>query len=130
MNVTIQDIGLAGDVKHELDISIGSHQITVRELIEQRVFQEVQSYNGQLENNHFKGLIQPSQAERTINAFQHRKKKQIDAEKQVYVALDAFQKNGYFILVNDRQVEQLDDIITLDTNTKINFIKLTPLVGG
>ena len=130
MNVKIKDIGLAGDVKHELDISVNNHQITVRELIEQRVVQEVQNYNNRVQEDHFKGLIEPSKEDRTINGFQLKKKKRIVAEKQIYIALSGFQKNSYFILINDRQVEQLDDIITLDTDTTINFIKLTPLVGG
>lgn len=54
----------------------------------------------------------------------------IDAEKQVYVALDAFTKNGYFLLIDTIQSESLEQEVFLKSTTSISFIKLTPLVGG
>ena len=45
-------------------------------------------------------------------------------------ALDAFQRNGFFVLVDDRQVEGLDEEIEIRLNTTISFVKLVPLVGG
>ncbi len=54
----------------------------------------------------------------------------IDPEKQYYLALDAFMKNGFFLIVNDNQVDSLEEEIVLKENMEFNFIKLTPLVGG
>lgn len=34
------------------------------------------------------------------------------------------------MLVDDKQVESLDDIVTIQAETIVSFIKLTPLVGG
>jgi hypothetical protein len=34
------------------------------------------------------------------------------------------------MLVDDRQVESLDEEITLQPNTRVSFLRLTPLVGG
>jgi len=48
----------------------------------------------------------------------------------VYVALDAFQKNGFFILVDNKQLEELNQEIRLTEHSKISFVKLTPLIGG
>ena len=76
------------------------------------------------------GLIQPARAERVLNGYKMKKGDLIDAEKQTYVALDAFQKNGFFILVDDQQVENLKEEILINDDTKISFVRLTPLVGG
>jgi len=41
-----------------------------------------------------------------------------------------FERNGFFVLVGDRQVTNLDDPVSLTGNPEISFVKLTPLVGG
>ena len=43
----------------------------------------------------------------------------------------AFARNGYFILVGDHQVEDLDEVVDLTgADQHVTFVKLTPLVGG
>ena len=63
-------------------------------------------------------------------AFELKDKKKVDAEKQYLVALDAFQKNGFFILIDNIQSESLEQMVVINKNTNISFLKLTPLVGG
>ena len=46
------------------------------------------------------------------------------------VALKAFEQNAFFILADNRQLETLDDMVYLHDGLVVNFIKLTPLVGG
>ncbi|WP_291787790.1 hypothetical protein [Maribacter sp.] len=46
------------------------------------------------------------------------------------VALDAFQKNGYFILIDNKQAEDLEQEVLVSKTTEIAFVKLTQLVGG
>ena len=61
----------------------------------------------------------------------HGKKYQpVDAEAQIAVALKAFEQNGFFILADSRQLETLDETVYLHEGLIVNFIKLTPLVGG
>ena len=129
MNILISDELLSGTITNQFEIQIESDSITVEELISKRVMQEVEQYNRRLPE-FFNGLIEPSDAEKTLNGFKLRKKQKIDAEKQMYVALNAFQKNGYFVLVDDSQVDDLNQIITLRGTSKISFVKLTPLIGG
>ncbi len=74
--------------------------------------------------------MDPTEAEKTLNGFKVKNRPSIDAEKQVYIALNAFQKNGFFMLVDDKQIEELDQRISLLHDSKISFVKLTPLVGG
>ncbi len=129
MNILISDELLSGTITNQFEIQIESDTITVEELISKRVMQEVEQYNRRLPE-FFNGLIEPSDAEKTLNGFKLRKKQKIDAEKQMYVALNAFQKNGYFVLVDDSQVDDLNQIISLRGTSKISFVKLTPLIGG
>jgi hypothetical protein len=56
--------------------------------------------------------------------------REIDWQQQFDAACDAFGRNGFFILVDDRQAEALDETITLRAGQPVTFVKLTPLVGG
>ncbi len=128
-SVTIKDASPTGKVSHQRKLSVPSSVLTVEELIKIRVFQEVKSYNEQMPD-YINSLVQPSQEEKILNGIKVKARRQIDAEQQYYLALDFFQKNGFFILVDDRQVSELQTKIVVKEDTEISFIKLTPLVGG
>ena len=49
---------------------------------------------------------------------------------QTYVAMEAFKNNGFFILIDDEQVDDLTQKFLVDESTTVSFVKLTPLVGG
>jgi hypothetical protein len=46
------------------------------------------------------------------------------------LAKRAFYTNGFILLVDDRQVDELDDEIVIRPDTTVTFLKLVPLVGG
>lgn len=129
VTLSVRDENFAGKVLHELLVGFSTDAVTVRDIIEARVRAEVDSYNKKLPD-YFKGLIEPTDAEKTLNGFKLRSGKQIDPEKQVYVALNAFQKNGFFVLLDNQQCTSLEQQVTLTSGTQISFVKLTPLVGG
>ena len=129
INISIRDENFSGKVLQEVLVGFKSEVVTIKEIIEARVRQEVESYNKKLPE-YYRGLIEPTDAEKTINGFKLRNKKPIDEEKQVYVALDAFQKNGFFVLVDNLQATDMEQKIPLTGDTQISFVKLTPLVGG
>jgi hypothetical protein len=104
-------------------------QVSVREMIRLRVFQEVQAYNAQ-QSDYFQGLVQPSDAERALNGFKMRRPRPLDWESQFERAVDAFEQNGFIVLVDDQQAETLEQVITIRPETTITFLKLIPLVGG
>ena len=58
---------------------------------------------------------------------QHR---QIDWKEQFEKAIDAFNHNGFFILIDEKQAESLDQEFTVNPKTEVSFVKLTILVGG
>lgn len=129
IQILIQDEQLNGTITNQFELSFDSEITTTRAIIELRVKQEVERYN-EKKNSAFNGLVQPKLQEIILNARTPKQQPKVDAEQQIYIALDAFQKNGYFILVNNQQLEDLDELITLTPQTTISFIKLTPLVGG
>ena len=59
-----------------------------------------------------------------------RARPKIDWEAQYARAIEAFTRNGFFVLVDDQQLESLDDEIFVRPGTAISFVKLVPLVGG
>jgi hypothetical protein len=129
MLLKIKDETFAGDVLNEIELEIVRKEVTVEEIIAMRVEHEVENYNRRVDGR-FNGLVVPTDAEKTLNGYKIRNNAKIDVEKQVYVALSAFQKNGYFVLIDNEQSESLDEVVKISEKTKISFIKLTPLIGG
>lgn len=129
MNILISDELLNGTVTNQFEIELESDTLSVKDLITKRVSLEIEHYNKRLPQ-YFNGLVEPKDAERTLNGYKLKAKQLIDIEKQVYIALDAFQKNGFFMLVDNEQLEELEQVVTLRSTSKISFVKLTPLVGG
>lgn len=106
-------------------------RISLRDLIRERVYQEVDAFNLEM-GDIFHGLVQPGQAERTLNGFRMPKNKPhfIDREVQYKEALELFEQNGFIVLADDRQIETLDQEIVLKSDSVVTFLKLIPLVGG
>lgn len=129
MKILIKDELLSGKSIFETELDFSNEIITVKDIITERVKKEVEEYNKKLPE-YFNGLVEPLESEKTLNGYKLKAKKVIDAEKQTYIALDAFQKNGFFILVDNYQADSLDEKIELKAKTTISFVKLTPLVGG
>lgn len=130
--LTIRDETPAGAVSDAWSLEFLSETITVRDLIRERVYQEVQDYN--LKRNStvpYRGLVQPEGREKALNtpkpaaAF-----RPIDWKKQFEKAVEAFETNRILILIDDRQAESLDQTFTIGPETAVTFLRLTLLVGG
>lgn len=132
--LTIRDETAAGDVYGERPLEFPSERITVRELIRERVYQEVQDFNQKQGEQVFRGLVQPTDTERILNGHRHeyrmKTRRQIDWKPQFDKAVEAFERNGFFIIVDDKQAESLDDEFNVTPSTSVSFVKLTMLVGG
>jgi hypothetical protein len=127
--ITIRDETLSGEVQAGWSLDFLTERITIRELIRSRVYQEVQDYNvkqGQV----FHGLVQPEEAEKTLNGWKLKKPRLLDWKKQFDRALEGFEGNQILILVNDHQAESLEEEIVIEPQTTVTFLRLRPLVGG
>jgi hypothetical protein len=129
VTVTIHDATASGQKTNTLTLDCLTERMTVRELIRARIYQEVQDYN-QREPEYFRGLVEPTNAERVLNGYKLKAKRKIDWQEQFDHALDAFGRNGFFVLVDDKQAEDLDQEYDVSVDTEVSFVKLVPLVGG
>jgi len=134
VTITIRDETATGDVYHEIPLEFPSERIAVRELIRERVYQEVQDFNRQENERIFRGLVQPTDAERVLNGprqeYRLKQHRQIDWKPQFEKAIEAYERNGFFILIDDQQAESLEQEFTVKPRTQISFVRLTMLVGG
>jgi len=127
--ITIRDEDLAAGAAREFSLEGLSEDLTVRELIRSRVYQEVKDYNSQ-QGQPFNGLIQPTDSERTLNGYEFKTERRIDWKEQLEKALAGFAQNQILVLIDDRQVESLDETVHLSPETVVTFLRLTLLVGG
>ncbi|MBL8293687.1 MAG: hypothetical protein JNN08_17710 [Bryobacterales bacterium] len=133
MLLAVRDETAAGQSLYEVAIEFLTERITVKDLVRERVRQEVQYFNRK-SGEEFQGLVQPTGAEVVLNgrttAFRMQEHRRLDVDEQVQRALEGFTNNSYFILINDNQAESLDQEVSISPQTRISFVKLTPLVGG
>jgi hypothetical protein len=128
--IMVVDETSSGTRTNELTLDFLTERVSVREIIRSRVYQEVTEHNAR-QTMPFWGLVTPTAAERTLNG-EHlpQSQRRIDWEAQFRTALQAFERNGFLLLVNDRQVTDLDEEVELRHDTSVTFLKLVPLVGG
>jgi hypothetical protein len=126
--VLIRDETTAGQRSNAFELAFLTEHITVRELIRERVYQDVQDYNRSTSPAVFRGLVQPSAPEAALNG--ERTRRQINWKAQFDAACDAYAKNRILVLVGDRQTASLDETITLTRGVEVTFLRLVLLVGG
>lgn len=129
ITVTIKDQSGAGKVADTITIEGIDSRITPRDLIRTRVREEVARYNATLADI-FQGLVMPEGAQPAPGGFRMPARRGVDWEQQAGLAVDAFARNGFFVLVGDRQVTDLDEVLELTAESDIRFIRLVQLVGG
>ena len=86
----------------EYDFKIGTEQVSVRDVIHKRTSEEVTMYT-QSRPQEFRGLI------------------------NIRGAVDPSQHIGYFILVDDLQVESLDEIVQVNEDTQVEVVRVVQL---
>jgi hypothetical protein len=127
--ITIRDETPAGSSR-SFTLILANPIVTIGELIEFRVRQEVDAHNKQQAES-YSGLVQPASAEVILNApGRGRSRKLIDADAQVRAAFDGFKSNAFVLLIDEKQMESLNETVDLSSEHEITFIKLVPLVGG
>jgi hypothetical protein len=106
VTVTVQDESPAGRCVRAVSLPDIPAAITLRDLIRARVRAEV--------------------ARQDLVPEQRRAGWREHADR----AVELFGRNGFFVLIDDRQVTDLDQKLALTPHTDIRFVRLTPLAGG
>lgn len=115
-------------------------RITVRELIHERVRLELER-NDELRRSD-PATVKLTDVEKRLNAAarpspitgfmldDESAPDRLSASKQTAFAEQAFEEGRYFVLLDDRQAEGLDEMIDLARTCEVTFLLLTPLKGG
>jgi hypothetical protein len=112
----------------QLSFEVG--RITARDIVRARVRLEVDRYNSDGPDWSFASLIPAAPEERELNEPRGAKRRPLDAERQVEVALEAVRKRRVIILFNGAQVNDLDAPLVVTPISEARFLELVPLVGG
>lgn len=126
VSLTIRDQSLDHRGAREWLLDVLTERLTVRELIRNRIDQEVDHYNTGRPHT-YRGLIQPSRQSSRGERQAHRR---IDKQKQVASACDAFEGGRLVILIGDAQANALDDEFSVRPDTAVTFLRLSVIVGG
>ena len=134
MLVCVKDESPAGLSLYEMSLEFLTERITVRDLLRERVHHEVREFNRHEDKTVFNGLVQPDDTEQVLDGrrteYRLKSHRTIDWEAQFSHAVEAFAKNAFFILIDDKQAESLDQEFMIGPVTNVTFVKLVPLVGG
>jgi hypothetical protein len=128
--VSVHDETSAGErlATHVLDLL--TERVTARELILSRVYQEVTEHNARPAGRPAPApIVEPSAAERLLNGERDRRER-LDWQVEYARALRAFERNGFLLLADDRQLLDLDDEVKLRPGAEVVFLRLVPLIGG
>jgi len=98
LSVEVRDETTAGDTTNELFLRLESERLNVRDLVRARVYQEVREYNADARGL-FRGLVQPTDAERERGGYRLKRRKQIDWKRQSEEACRAFEHGSILLLV-------------------------------
>ncbi len=129
MDVVVTDATATGRETARLLLEGLPSPLTFRDLIRFRVREEVARYHANPAPR-FNGLVQPSKAEADLNGDLPPRSRRLDWEAQADAAIRAFERNGFFVFVGERQVDDLDEELSLADPDVVSFVRLVPLVGG
>lgn len=138
LDVNDEFSGIAADVAR---IAFACPVITVRDLIHERVALELERIAAQKKRGSY--AVAPTPEEQRLNTA-CRPSPLADAllgesdsapfatrsQRQMQVAEQAFVEGRYYLLLDDRQAETLDEVIDLASVRQATFVLLTPLKGG
>ncbi len=124
--VTVRDENLPRSEIVEVLLKLSSKKLTARDLIAERVQAECDDVDGSWVSY----LVQPNADETKLNGEIRQSARNVDSTAPIADALSAFEANVFILLVDDDQIEELTQEITMTPSTVVTFLKLTPLVGG
>ncbi|MES2197577.1 MAG: hypothetical protein V4517_24420 [Pseudomonadota bacterium] len=108
-------------------LRLASERITLRELLARRIDEEVAAFNAG--SSTIQPLIVPDERERRLNE-RTPKPRRIEPDRQLAAAIEAFERNRIMVIVDNRQIEDLDVPLGITSDSEVRFLKMVPLVGG
>lgn len=132
VSVLIRDEMLGGANAEPFVLEFPSERMSIRELIRERVYQEVEDHNrgGPEQHPSRMKLVEPTKQQAELNGEKERRPRQIDWKAQFEKACEAYEKGRIIVLVADKQTRSLDEMVELTRGVEVTFLRLVLLVGG
>jgi len=111
-------------------LTFEARAVSAREIVRARVAAEVERHNNADDPPRLVGWVTPAEPERTLNGPQRERRRPLDTERQIEVALEALRKRRVVLLFNGVQVEDIDAPLLLTPISEAYFLRLVPLAGG
>ncbi len=127
--ITIRDDTFPGGQTGEVTLELLTERVAVRELIRARVYQAVREHQARCARP-APAAFQPTETERRLNGTSAPHSRRLDWEREYERAIQTFQRGAVLVLVDDRQLTDLDEEVELRPETRIAFLRLVPLAGG
>jgi hypothetical protein len=131
---------IGGEVYSVGEVRLHKPVITVRELIEVRVDLELEAHRDREAEARSRAMPGISARELQLNGADKALRPGIfracgagespARDQMIEAAEQGFLRNRFFVLLDDRQAEHLDDQLELDKTGEVTFLLLTPLQGG
>lgn len=74
--------------------------------------------------------MQPEESEQILNGYRMQLARPLNWKIQHTRACASSERNGFLLLVDWRQLPDLDERVELRPGSEVQFVKLVPLVGG
>ncbi|KZX10454.1 hypothetical protein [Methanobrevibacter filiformis] len=127
-------------INQNLVNKINNNNLILEDLIEEIVKIEVEEFKSKqkesedLENNILKYLstneitAQSETGKIAISKIQNQN--EVKENEAIETAILAFKDGIYFVFIDDKKIENIDDEIVIEEDSEIMFLRLTMLAGG
>jgi hypothetical protein len=127
-----------GQRRTGMNLRLASERVTVREIIRSRVEVEVHEINLARQQQTeciatARGYLVPVEAERELKSSSAKSSawiEPLDIDAEVDRATAAFARRRFIMLLDDREIDDLDEAVGLRSESEVVFVHLTPLKGG
>ena len=136
LTVQAKTVGRKGWSVAPLEIELPGAAETVRDLLEAIVCQQVDAFVQRKQDAKLLRALtecevaEGAEAGKIAAGEQEPDHRMPDPRNAIEAAVTAFEDGFYYIFVNDAQIERLNQPLAPAAETKVLFLRLTPLVGG
>lgn len=109
--------------------------LTLRDLLTQIVLAEVAGFAERQSQQRLMQVLSPTQIrlgveQGKVDSGGKDLEQHVDPEQAIATALQAFTDGLYYVFLDEQQQENLDDVVCLQAQSELLFLRLVPLVGG
>jgi len=117
------------------DLVTAGSPLTLREFIERVVHAEVKAFGERRAERTLVRLLSEREideqaARGRVDLGGRELEQEVDVDASVGVALESFEDGLYFVLIDGRQYESLDEQVDVADDSRVTFLRLVPLAGG